>query len=72
LVPAVNVMPEGSVPACVNVGAGVPLVVTMKLNAVPVVAVAEEALVIASPLFTVRTKLWVAVPAEFAAVMVSV
>ena len=69
---AVNVMPEGSVPVRVSVGAGVPVVVTVKLNAVPEVAVAESALVMASPLFTVRTKVWVAVPAELLAVMVSV
>ena len=60
--PAVNVMPGGSVPAWVSVGVGVPAVVTVKLNAVPEVADAEAALVMASPLFTVRTKLCVAVP----------
>ena len=68
---AVNVMPEGRVPVWVSVGVGVPVVVTVKLNAVPAVAVAELALVMASPLFTVRVKLCVAVPAEFVAVMVS-
>ena len=70
--PAVNVMPEGNVPACVNVGVGVPLVVTVKVNGWPAMAVAEPALVIASPLLIVRTKLWVAVPTKFAAAMVSV
>ena len=46
--------------------------VTVKLNALPAVAVAEVALVMASPLFTVRMKLCVAVPAELVAVIVSV
>ena len=50
---AVNVTPAGSVPARVTVGVGVPEVVTLKLNAVPEVAVAEFALVMASPLLTV-------------------
>ena len=69
---AVNVIPGGSVPARLSVGVGVPVVVTVKLNALPDVAVAEAALVMASPLFTVSTKLWVAVPVEFLAVTVSV
>ena len=68
---AVNVTPAGRVPVRVSVGAGVPVVVTVKLNAWPVFAAAELALVMVSPLFTVRVKLWVAVPAEFVAVMVS-
>ena len=67
-----NVTPEGSVPAWVRVGVGVPVVVTVKLNALPEVAEAEAALVMARPLFTVRTKLCVAVPAELVAVIVSV
>ena len=46
--------------------------VTVKLRARPEVAVTELTLVMASPLFTVRTKLWVAVPAELWAVTVSV
>src|ERR1019366_7555019 len=69
---AVNVMPEGRVPACVSVGVGGPAVVTVKLTAVPAVAAPVAALVMAKPLFTVRTKLWVAVPTEFLAVIVSV
>src|ERR1700689_3012758 len=69
-VQAVNVMPEGSVPASVRVGVGVPVVVTVKLNALPDVAEAEAALVIARPLLTVRVKLCVAVPAELLAVTV--
>ena len=64
-------MPAGSVPVRVSVGAGVPEAATLKLNAFPAVAVAEFALVMARPLFTVRTKLWVAVPVEFLAVTVS-
>ena len=69
---AVNVTPGGSVPARLSVGAGVPLVVTVKLNALPAVAVADAALVMASPLLTVSWKLCVAVPVEFFAVMVTV
>jgi hypothetical protein len=69
---AVNVTPEGSVPVLVSVGVGVPTAVIVKLNAVPPVAVALFALVMASPLFTVRTKVWLAVPAEFLAVTVRV
>ncbi len=57
-------MPGGSVPALVKVGAGVPAVVTVKLNAVPEVAVAVFALVMAGPLLTVEVKAWVAVPAD--------
>ena len=51
---SVNVTPEGSVPAWLRVGVGIPVVVTVKLNAWPAVAVAEAALVMARPLFTVR------------------
>ena len=71
LVLAVNVIPGGRVPARLSVGVGVPAVVTVKLNAWPEVAEAELALVMASPLFTVRVKVWLAVPAEFLAVTVS-
>jgi hypothetical protein len=71
LVPAVKVIPPGSVPVWVRVGVGVPLVVTAKLNAVPLTAVAVEALVMASPLLTVSSKLCVPVPALLAALMVS-
>ena len=46
--------------------------VTVKLNALPEVAVAVAALVMASPLLTVRMKAWVAVPVAFFAVMVTV
>jgi len=49
----------------------VPTVVTLKLNALPAVAVSDAALVMASPLFTVSRKLWLAVPDELAALMVS-
>ena len=71
LVLAVKVMPGGSVPAWVSVGVGVPAVVTVKLNALPEVAVAEAALVMARPLLTVSARFCVAVPAELAAVTVS-
>ena len=37
---AVNVMPVGRVPARLTVGVGVPVAVTVKLNALPAVAVA--------------------------------
>jgi hypothetical protein len=56
----VKVKPEGNVPVWDSVGVGEPVVVTVKLNAWPPVATAEAALVIASPLLTVKVKLWVA------------
>ena len=46
--------------------------VTVKLKGVPAVAVAEAPLEMVSPLFTVRTRVWVAVPAMLFAVIVSV
>jgi hypothetical protein len=42
-----NVTPLGSVPVCVNVGVGVPVVVTVKLPVVPTTKVVVLALVIA-------------------------
>ena len=57
LVLAVKVMPLGSVPVWLSVGVGVPVVVTLNVKAVPAVAVAELALVMASPLLTVSVKL---------------
>ena len=68
---AVKVIPAGSVPARSSVGTGVPVVVTLKLKALPAVAVSVAALVIASPLLIVSRKLWLAVPAVLAALMVS-
>ena len=47
LVAGVNVMPAGSGPACDTVGAGKPVVVTVKLSAVPTVNVSVVPLVIA-------------------------
>ena len=44
---ATNVTPLGSAPVSVRVGAGVPVVVTVKLPAVPAVNVVLLALVIA-------------------------
>ena len=44
---AVKVMPVGSVPVRASVGAGYPVVVTVKLKAVPTVALALAALVMA-------------------------
>jgi hypothetical protein len=58
-----NVTPLGSVPVSVSVGAGVPVVVTVRLPAVPTVNVVLLALVIAGAtcaVFTVRVKAWLA------------
>ena len=69
-----NVTPLGSVPVCVSVGVGVPVVVTVKLPAVPTVNVVLLALVIAGAVcavFTVNVKLWLAgLPTPLLAVMV--
>ena len=54
----------------VRVGAGVPVAVTEKLNAVPAVAVAVLALFMARPLFTTRVKLWVALPVAVAVIVI--
>ena len=51
---AVQEMPVGRFPVLVRVGVGEPVVVTVKLKAWPAVAVAAAALVIVSPLLTVR------------------
>jgi len=69
-----NVTPLGSAPVSVKVGVGVPVVVTVKLPAVPAVNVVLFALVIAGPcvVFTVKVKLWLTgVPTPLLAVMVS-
>ena len=55
-----NVTPVGRVPVSVSVGVGIPVVVTVKLPAVPTVKVVLVALVIAGAWLTVRVKLWVA------------
>ena len=52
-----NVTPLGSAPVCVTVCAGKPVLVTVKVPAVPTVNVALFALVIADAWFTVRVKL---------------
>jgi hypothetical protein len=55
-----NVTPLGSVPVSLSDGVGVPVVVTVKLPAVPTVNVVLLALVIVGavpPLFTVSAKL---------------
>ena len=68
---ALRVTPEDRDPDSENVGAGVPVAVTVKEPAVPTVKVALEALVIAGAWFTVRVKLCVAfVPTPFCAVRV--
>ena len=68
---AVKVTPVGSVPVRVSVGAGYPVVVTVKLKAVPTVALVLAALVMAGAWLTVKTKDWVAgCPIPFEAVIV--
>jgi hypothetical protein len=57
---SLNVTPLGSVPVSASVGVGDPVVVTVKLPAVPTVNVALFALVIAGTWFTVNVKLWLA------------
>ncbi len=69
---ALNVTPPGSAPVSVSVGAGEPLVVTVKLPTAPTVNVALFELVIAAPWFTVSVKLCVAfAPTPLAAVKVT-
>jgi hypothetical protein len=67
-----NVTPLGSVPDSVKDGAGVPVVVTVKLPVVPTVNVVLLALLIAGfagAWFTVRVKVWLAgVPTPLLAV----
>jgi hypothetical protein len=60
-----NVTPLGSAPVSVSVGVGDPVVVTVKLPAVPTVNVVLLALVIAGAtcaVFTVKVKAWLAGP----------
>ena len=55
-------------PVSVRVGAGVPVVVTGKVKAVPTLAVSDAALVMAgaeAAELTVSVKLWVAVPCRW-------
>lgn len=66
----VKVTPEGSVPKSDSVGAGDPVVVTVKEKAVPDFTVSEAALVKAGAWPTVRVKLCVAVPDALVAVRV--
>src|ERR1019366_1666671 len=70
--PAVlKVTPEGKDPDSENVGAGVPVAVTVNVPAVPTVKVVLLALVMAGAWFTVSVKLCVAfVPTPFCAVIV--
>jgi cell division protein FtsL len=65
-----NVTPLGSVPLSLSDGVGVPVVVAVKLPAVPTVNVVLLALVIAGAWSTVSVKHWVAVPALLLAVIV--
>ena len=63
----------GNDPESLRVGVGEPVVVTVKVPAVPTVKVVLLALVIASGGFTVRVKVWVAaVPTPLLAVIVIV
>ena len=55
-----NVTPVGSVPVSLSAGVGKPVVVTVKLPAVPTVKVVLLALVMAGAWLTVRVKVWVA------------
>ena len=66
-----NVTPPGRAPALVSAGAGDPVVVTLKVPALPAVKVVVVAEVMAGAWVTTKEKLWVAVPAEFLAVIVS-
>jgi len=67
-----NVTPLGSGPVSVTAGVGFPVVVTVKLPAVPTVNAVLLALVIAGAWFTVSVKLCVAaVPTPLFAVNVS-
>ena len=68
---SLNVTPLGSAPVSVSVGVGAPVVVTVKLPAVPTVNVVVFALVTAGTWFTFSVKLWLAVvPTPLLAVMV--
>ena len=67
---SLNVTPLGSVPVSVRDGVGVPVVVTVKLPAVPTVNVVLVALVITGAKFTTNVKVWLIVPAPLLAVIV--
>ena len=67
---ALKVMPLGSVPDSVSTAVGVPVVVTVKLNAVPTFEDAETALVKAGAALLVRVNACVGAPALLVAVIV--
>ena len=67
----VNLSPAGSAPASDNVGAGTPAVLTVKLNALPAIAVADAALLNDGPVVTVSVNAWLCEPPEFVAVIVN-
>jgi len=70
-VPGVNDTPVGSVPVSLNVGAGVPVAITVNVPAVPTVNVVLLPLVITGAVSTVSVKLCVArVPTPLVAVNV--
>jgi hypothetical protein len=69
----VNVTPLGKAPDSVRVGAGIPVVVTLKVPGLPTTNVVLEALVMAGAELTVRLNDWVAaVPTLLVAVIVKV
>jgi hypothetical protein len=66
-----NVIPAGSAPVSVTVGAGNPVVLTVNDPACPTVKVAVAELVMAGDCRTVSVNDWLAVPEELVAVNVS-
>ena len=63
--------PAGSAPASDNVGVGTPAVLTVKLNGLPAIAVADAALLNDGPLVTVSVNPWLCDPPEFVAMIVN-
>jgi hypothetical protein len=59
-VAGVNVTPAGSVPVTLNVGAGVPVAVTLNVDAVPTAKIVLVGLVMTGAVSTVSVKLCVA------------
>ena len=53
---SVKLIPAGRAPDSVSAGVGAPVVVTVKLNGAPTIEVADEALVMVGPTFSVRTR----------------
>ena len=59
----VKVTPPGRAPTSLNVGAGEPVAVTVKVPATPIANVVWFALVITGPCTMVSVKLWIALGA---------